>query len=725
MPRDVKTTYISRNYRSIDCATFDKDLADKLDNVLSLDHPDIDNLVRGYNQACTEALDIHAPPTIRTRTIRRKPLWFNEPVEEARRARRRCERRFRKSRSEVDREAYFKAQKTVSVVINCAKTEFYNDKLSNCDSKDMFKIVNELLNKNNRSLPDCDSSKDLANQFCNFFTNKIEKIRGEVDNVVLSESVSHNVTNNHVSCSMLSFENVSPEDLTTVIMKCPTKSCDLDPLPTWLIKEHLPTIIPIMCRIVNESLANGRFPSDLRKAIITPILKKPSLDRQLLKSYRPVSNLPFLGKLIERVASSQVATFVDSNSLGEPLQSAYRCAHSTETALLAVQDFFLRAIDDKKAVFLVMIDMSAAFDTVDHDILLQRLTDDFGIRGSVLLWFQSYLSNRTSHVNAAGSASSETPLKYGVPQGSVIGPQVFTYYSHIIGQIIRKHSIQYHIYADDVQLFLSFDPSIPGDSACALFKLARCAKELQAWMVSNKLMMNPDKTEFFIASSAAHIKILDHLTFNFDDVEIHPSSSVKNLGAVFDCQMKMSDHVTQLSRSLNFQIRNLNRIRRFLDFNSCHNAIRSLILSRLDYCNALLNGISQKDLSRLQRIQNRCARLVFRKPKFTHSNPLLKELHWLPVAQRIQFRTLVHTFKSLNNLSPHYITQLLPTARLTAYSLRSSTGIRLHVPKTRTLTGDRAFSSSAPRLWNNLPAITRGITTIASFRKSVKTHLFP
>jgi retron-type reverse transcriptase len=248
-----------------------------------------------------------------------------------------------------------------------------------------------------------------------------------------------------------------------------------------------------MCRIVNHSLATGQFPSDLRKAIITPILKKPSLDRQLLKSYRPVSNLPFLGKLIERVASSQVATFVDSNSLGEPLQSAYRRAHSTETALLAVQDFFLRAIDDKKAVLLVMIDMSAAFDTVDHNILLQRLTDDFGIRGSVHLWFQTYLRNRTSQVNVSGSASAETQLKYGVPQGSVIGPQVFVYYSHTIGQIIRKHSIQYHIYADDVQLYLSVDPTIPGDSACALFKLARCVKELQAWMVSNKLMMNPEK----------------------------------------------------------------------------------------------------------------------------------------------------------------------------------------------------------------------------------------
>ena len=156
------------------------------------------------------------------------------------------------------------------------------------------------------------------------------------------------------------------------------------------------------------------------------------------------------------------------------------------------------------------------------------------------------------------------------------------------------------------------------------------------------------------------------------------------LGAVFDSHMKMSNHITHLSCSLKFQIRNLNRIRRLLDFNSCHNAVRSFILSKLDYCGALLNGISQKDITHLQIIQNGCARLIFKTPKHTHSFPLLKELHWLPVAQHIQVCTLVHTFKSLNNLSPHYISSLLSVRKPPAYSLRSSTVTCLHVPKTHT-----------------------------------------
>ena len=144
-PRDVKTTYISRNYRSINSDAFGRDLASKLGNLLSQDCTDIDSLVRCYNQTCTEVLDAHAPATVRPRTIRRKPLWFNEVVEDARRVRRRCERKSRKSHSEVDQEVYFDAQKTVSTLINNAKTEYYTEKLSACDSKCMFKVVNELL----------------------------------------------------------------------------------------------------------------------------------------------------------------------------------------------------------------------------------------------------------------------------------------------------------------------------------------------------------------------------------------------------------------------------------------------------------------------------------------------------------------------------------------------------------------------------------------------------
>ena len=168
----------------------------------------------------------------------------------------------------------------------------------------------------------------------------------------------------------------------------------------------------------------------------------------------------------------------------------------------------------------------------------------------------------------------------------------------------------------------------------------------------------------------------------------------------------------------------MNRIRRFLDFDACHNAVRALILSKLDYCSCLLNGLTQKNITRLQRIQKRCAKLIFKRPKLTHASPLLHDLHWLPVTQRIKFRTLVHVFKCLNNLSPTYLSSLLSTQKSSSYFLRSSKGILCNIPRSHTLTGDRAFSISAPRLWHRLPPSVRNSTSITSFKKALKTHLF-
>ena len=190
-------------------------------------------------------------------------------------------------------------------------------------------------------------------------------------------------------------------------MKCPSKSCSLDPIPTWLVKKHLHTLLPLLTQIVNNSLALGYFPVKLRQAIIFPVIKKIALDKNQLSNYCPVSNLPFIGKLIEKVVSSQVSEYIDRSSLGDPYKSAYLHGRSTETALACVQNDILRAIDDKNAVFLLMLDLSAAFDTVDHGILLDHFACDFGITHNVLNWYKSYLSGRTCRVNINGAFSAD------------------------------------------------------------------------------------------------------------------------------------------------------------------------------------------------------------------------------------------------------------------------------------------------------------------------------
>ena len=211
------------------------------------------------------------------------------------------------------------------------------------------------------------------------------------------------------------FPPISADDLKKIILKAPTKSCQLDPIPTKIVKECVEPLLPTFVKIINTSLESGTVPSLFKKAIVTPLIKKPSLDRNVLKNYRPVSNLPFLSKILEKVVSKNLAVHKTENNLEVPLQSAYRENHSTETALLKVHNDVLRAIDDGECVFLVLLDLSAAFDTIDHAQLQKRLTDFFGISQKALSWVNSYLSDRKQAVTVRGVESKENTLKYGVP----------------------------------------------------------------------------------------------------------------------------------------------------------------------------------------------------------------------------------------------------------------------------------------------------------------------
>ena len=216
-----------------------------------------------------------------------------------------------------------------------------------------------------------------------------------------------------------------------------------------------------LATIVNASLscACAEFPTELKKAFLTPLIKKIILDCEIFKNYRPVSNLSFISKLVERVVCVQLVEHLKTN-LYEIFQSAYRQLHSTETALLCVQNDPLQAVDNEGGAILVLLDLSAAFDTIDHQKWLNLLNQSFGIRGVALKWFESYLKDRTQTVQIGPCTSTTVILRYGVPQGSVLGPILFTMYTTSPGNIIRKHGLNFHLYAADTQLYISFQPGV-------------------------------------------------------------------------------------------------------------------------------------------------------------------------------------------------------------------------------------------------------------------------
>ena len=255
-----------------------------------------------------------------------------------------------------------------------------------------------------------------------------------------------------------SFLHVSSGEVHKIIKASKSKTCTLDPLPTWLLKICIEDVLPALTEIVNKSLEGSVVTENMKQAIITPLLKKPGLD-PILKNYRPVSNLSFLSKVVERIVAKQLLNHIYENKCHEILQSAYKTNHSTETALLRVKNDIVIAMDGQKVVLLILLDLSAAFDTVDHEILLNCMSSRFGIKGKVLEWFRSYLSNRGQAVMVNGALGNSQTLKYGVPQGSVLGPILFTLYTAPLADVVRQHNVQFHFYADDTQLCLSFKPN--------------------------------------------------------------------------------------------------------------------------------------------------------------------------------------------------------------------------------------------------------------------------
>ena len=306
-------------------------------------------------------------------------------------------------------------------------------------------------------------------------------------------------------------------------------------MPTWMIRECIEEVLPLLTKIINLSLILGEMPDDLKLAIIKPLLKKLGLDL-VKQNYRPVSNLTFLGKLIERVAALQVIDHLQANNLMDTFQSAYRESHSTETALLWVQNDILMHLDKSITVMLVLLDLSAAFDTIDHEILFKRLDKRCGIKGNALKFLKSYLTGQKQKVVIGDNESSTRDLNYGVPQGSVLGPILFNIYMAPLGDLIRNYGLQYHIYADDTQLYIAFSPLNIDESAKAKLSMETCIDIIKDFLLENKMKLNDSKTEFLIMGTSNKLKKVTFDNIKIGQVQIKSVKKVKNLGVMYDCE---------------------------------------------------------------------------------------------------------------------------------------------------------------------------------------------
>ena len=261
--------------------------------------------------------------------------------------------------------------------------------------KELFRVARSLLCCHKSSpLPYNTSTPQLADDFLVFFTGKVQSIRDEVTSEVEPDfpMVPPTREPEFTGAPLSSFLPTISAEVIKLLGKAASKLCELDPLPTWMLKQHATQTVLLLTQIVNLSLVEGRVPAQMKRAIVRPLLKKTGLDHDDLRNYRSVSNLSFLSKLPERVVAARLCDHLAGNDIDEQFQSAYKPLHNTETALISVYNNIMRAMDDGRAGVLVMLDLSAAFDTVDHGLLLDSLRV-VGVRSKALSWFRSYLDD--------------------------------------------------------------------------------------------------------------------------------------------------------------------------------------------------------------------------------------------------------------------------------------------------------------------------------------------
>ena len=444
VPVQKPETFSYRCLEKIDTGAFKQDLSYAVSQV---------NSISDYSNHLCSVFDKHAP-LCRCKVRTRKPTpWFSSIAQqfcELKRERRQAERRWLKSKLTVHKQIYDSIKQKVTNLADKAKQAYYSAKIQcRTTCKQLFQNVNTILGKSRSSpLPSTFDSDDLPNVFSDYFTEKIRSIRNNFPSPNPTACPDTSFAGN----PLLTFEPVTDEFVLKIINSASAKSCELDPIPTTLLYENLDILLPTITNIINTTLTTGIVPRDLKTAVVKPLLKKPSLDKKSFEKLPYHFYLPFLPKILEKVVLHKLLSHLQENNLSNPFQSAYRAGHSTETILLRIVNDILSALDNDNISVLLLLGLSAAVDTIDHQILLSRLNSVFGIQSIALQWFHSYLSDRYQSTSVNNSSSSPSQLMYGVPQGSVLGPILFVLYTTPFSDIIANHSVNHQLFADDTQL---------------------------------------------------------------------------------------------------------------------------------------------------------------------------------------------------------------------------------------------------------------------------------
>lgn len=704
----------TRSYRKFSVDKFQNDLVN-MDWKVVLQATDPNEAWSCFKNMFKEISDKHAP-LVEVRVKGNQPPWFNEEILSLCKERDFYKCKAQKSASSIDWDIFRNIKNQTNNMIKHVKKSYYTStiKENKNDGKQLWKIIKSILpSKAHQSIQDVNvdgeaisDPKEVANAFNNFFINIGQ---------TLAEAF-HNDTNvgnlPSYTKNLFCFNNIDDDFVCKQLLKLSIgKATGIDGLSSRLLRTGALQIAKPLTHIMNLTISTAIIPTEWKTAIVTPIYKDGI--HTDCSNYRPISVLPVVSKILERAIHNQVYNHLLVNNLLSNTQSGFRPQHSTLTAAIDVTDYILSNMDHGEVTGAVFLDLKKAFDTVDHGVLLSKLSS-LGIMGKELNWFSNYLSNRQQCTVIANVHSDYKQISVGVPQGSILGPLLFISFINDLPNVICKSKIV--LYADDTAIMYN-SKSLTEVNTVLNEELVNVAN----WMSTSKLTVNASKTKVMVFGSQRKIKnsLLD---IRLNNVKLDQVLVFKYLGLWFDPCLKWDTHIEKIASKISQKTGVLRRIRQYIDQTTMGMMYNALILPHIDYCCPIWTSTASKYVNKIQILQNNVARLTLRcKIREKHVSEIYNELKWMNVQQRTEYFKLALLYRCINGLAPDYLSDdILIRMKPHRYGTRSQTTTNITVELTKTDWGRHTFKNSGARLWNHLPCHVKNSLSMQAFKKNVK-----